>query len=228
MLEGQRPLFWGSAILRSAIPRVRHSGGPPFLPLTLQEARLSPRERATRRVSWTVRNVVQMFIELHLINLATGQWPSRSPEVIGDGTIAYDTSCYLCVVTTCVSCTISLILPHLRCTWLPLWGVTLNSFFIFGKQLQLKTTDTFPFMYTHSVVNMCHIIDEWELERFKNSWLYNLTFAVVSSWDFLHYLHNNVFWHCDRSLQKLLILCQKTRTARQSLYVGHPVVWPQP
>ena len=28
----------------------------------------------------------------------------------------YDTSCYWCVVPTCVSCTISLILPHLRCT----------------------------------------------------------------------------------------------------------------
>ena len=39
----------------------------------------------------------------------------------------YDTSCYCCVVTTCVSCTICLILPHLRCTWLLLGGVTLNS-----------------------------------------------------------------------------------------------------
>jgi len=28
---------------------------------------------------------------------------------------------------------------------------------IFGKQLQLKTIDTFPSMYTHSVVNTCHI-----------------------------------------------------------------------
>jgi len=28
---------------------------------------------------------------------------------------------------------------------------------IFGKQLQLKTIDTFPSMYTHCVVNTCHI-----------------------------------------------------------------------
>ena len=27
----------------------------------------------------------------------------------------------------------------------------------FGKQLRLKTIDTFPSMYTHSVVNTCHI-----------------------------------------------------------------------
>jgi len=60
--------------------------GPPFLSLTLQQAQLSPRDRATRRVSWTVRNVAQMFVELHLISHATGQWPSRSPKVIEDGT----------------------------------------------------------------------------------------------------------------------------------------------
>jgi len=29
--------------------------------------------------------------------------------------------------------------------------------FIFEKQLRLKTTDTFPSMYTHIVVNTCHI-----------------------------------------------------------------------
>ena len=27
----------------------------------------------------------------------------------------------------------------------------------FGKQLRLKTIDTFPSMYTHNVVNVCHI-----------------------------------------------------------------------
>jgi len=39
---------------------------------------------------------------------------------------AYDTSYYWCVVTTCLSCTISLILPHLLCMWLPLGGRNLE------------------------------------------------------------------------------------------------------
>jgi len=59
------------------------------------------------------------------------------------------------------------------------------------------------------------------------TWL-SLLFPFGFGTLFLHYLHNNVFWHCDWRLQKLLILCQKTRTARQILYVGHPVVRPQP
>ena len=34
-------------------------------------------------------------------------------------------------------------------------GPNLEKSFIFGKQLRLKTIDTFPFMYTHDVVNTC-------------------------------------------------------------------------
>jgi len=69
----------------------------------------------------------------------------------------FNTSCKWCVVTTCLSCTISLTLPLLQCMWLPVGGHNLEKSFIFGKQLRLKTTDTFPFTYTHNVVNMCHI-----------------------------------------------------------------------
>ena len=36
-------------------------------------------------------------------------------------------------------------------------GPNLEISFIFGKQLRLKTIDTFPFMYTHNVLNTCHI-----------------------------------------------------------------------
>ena len=74
---------------------------------------------------------------------------------------------YLFLVTTCLSCTISLLLPLLQCTWLPVGGLTLKKTFIFAKQLRLKTIDTSPFMYIN-VVNTCHI--HWWTEiriRFK-------------------------------------------------------------
>ena len=37
----------------------------------------------------TVQNVPQMFIELHLKSLATGEWPSMSFKVIGNGMSSY-------------------------------------------------------------------------------------------------------------------------------------------
>ena len=77
-------------------------GGPRLLSLTLREAQLSPRDRATRRVNWTVRNVAQMFVELHLISPATRERHSKSLEMAAIDRI-YDTSCYWCVVTTCIS-----------------------------------------------------------------------------------------------------------------------------
>ena len=40
--------------------------------LFVQEAKLSPRDRATRRVSKNRANVAQMFVELHLISPALG------------------------------------------------------------------------------------------------------------------------------------------------------------
>jgi len=40
----------------------------------------------------------------------------------------------------------------------------------FGKQLRLKTIDTFPSMYTHSIVNTCHIHWWIGVRKFRNGY----------------------------------------------------------
>jgi len=64
-----------------------------------QEAQLSYRGTARRAVSVkTVVNVAQMFVKIHLISPTLGEWPSRSPKVIGNGIWPYDTSYWWCVL----------------------------------------------------------------------------------------------------------------------------------
>jgi len=64
---------------------------PLFRPscLQLMQLRQAPADRGTARCAVSVetaQNVAQMFVELHLISPATGEWPSRSFKVIGNGT----------------------------------------------------------------------------------------------------------------------------------------------
>ena len=142
------------------------------------------RGMARRAVSVeTLRNVAQMFVELLLISFAIGEWPSRSSKVIGNGTNPQAIWFFLLVVR---SNNVS-ILHHFFDTttftlyvtrWLPVRGPNLKKSFIFGKQRRLKTADTFSFMYTHKVVNMCHI--HWRIgfrkERFQTA---KVTFKVT-------------------------------------------------
>ena len=72
----------------------------------------------------TVLNVAETFLEVHLISPATGEWPSKSSKVIGNGTNRLAIWYFLLVV-----CSINVfILCHfldtttLRCTWLPVVG----------------------------------------------------------------------------------------------------------
>jgi len=92
----------------------------------LRYRRGTARRAVSVEIMW---NIAQMFTEVHLISPSTGEWPQghpRSPEMARSNR-RYDTSCQWCVVTTCLSCTISLILPLLRCTWLPVGSLTLKS-----------------------------------------------------------------------------------------------------
>jgi len=105
----------------------------------------------------TMLNVAQMFVELHVISPALGEWPSMSSEVIGNGMNREAIWCFLLVVCSnnvYISC------HFFDTTTFMVYGAcrapNLKSF-TSGKQLRLKTIVIFPSMYTHSTVNMCHI-----------------------------------------------------------------------
>jgi len=119
--------------------------------------KLSYRRGTARRAMSvkTVLNVAQTFVELHLISSATGEWPSRSSNVIKNGTNRLAIWYFLLVV-----CSINVsILCHFFDTTnyvTACRGLTLKTR-SFCKQLRLKTIDNFSFMCAHNAVNMRHI-----------------------------------------------------------------------
>lgn len=75
----------------------------------------------------------------------------------------YITSYKCSVVTTSMSCTISKILPLLRCMSL---SVTFRRPSESIKQLKLPATCIFLFMCKHIVVSKCYIPNIWDLENY--------------------------------------------------------------
>ena len=110
-----------------------------------QEAELSPRDRAMRRVSKYYAKCRKNIHRIACERSALCEWSSRFFKVIGMAcsnmclscVYFFDTATFMVYVTDCRA-------------------PTLEKSFIFEKQLRLRTIDTFPFMYTHSVVNKCH------------------------------------------------------------------------
>jgi len=102
-----------------------------------------------------------MFVELHMISPALGEWLSRSSKVTGNGTNTQATWYFLLVVC---SNNVSISRHFFDTTTFMVYvtacrAPNLEKSIIFGEQLRLKTIDTFPSMYTHSVSNRptCHI-----------------------------------------------------------------------
>jgi len=85
-----------------------------------QQTELSPRDRATRHASKNRvkrrSNVRQIAFDKSSIARMTFKVIQKSVEMAGIDK-PYDTFYQWCVVTTCLSRTISLILPLLRCMW---------------------------------------------------------------------------------------------------------------
>jgi len=93
----------------------------------------------------TMLNVAKNIRRIACERSALCEWSSRFFKVIGMAcsnmclscVYFFDTATFMVYVTDCRA-------------------PTLEKSFIFEKQLRLRTIDTFPFMYTHSVVNKCH------------------------------------------------------------------------
>jgi len=120
-----------------------------------QQAQRLQTDHATRCVS---SDLVKCFTAVQKIafeRLAVRSDPegdSRSSELpLFDR--PYITSCYRSVVTVTLTGTVSEILPHLQCTWLPM---TLRSPFS-KRYLKLQTTCAFWFICEHIVDNTSHI-----------------------------------------------------------------------
>ena len=94
--------------------------------------------------------------------------------------------------------------------WLPVGGANLEKSFIFWKQLRLKTTDTFPVMYTNNIDNMCNTHWRIGVRKVSNTKVTPRSLKVIDigaiwqdKYDFPLVFHCNynynmpsVLWHC--------------------------------
>jgi len=135
-----------------------------------------------------------------------------------------------CIVTTTLSCTVSEILPHLRCTWLPQSTCHLQRSFIYEKTVEITIHVRF-IIHTH--VHTCPTFSEvWKSESYQTA---KVTFKVIqghclvtganwqNAYDFIVF-HWNTFLTCTTS-KILSLIFQNLKRSRDLEYIPSVVIY---
>ena len=106
------------------------------------------------------------------------------------------------------------ILPVLRCTWLPVGGLTLKRRSFFGKQLRLKIIDTFSSMYTHSEVDTCHVYWWIEVRKVQKQLKWHSRSLKVIDISAVRYNMQDILFvfHCNYTIRDAILTCARKPT----------------